>query len=68
MFYDATSFDSDLSQWNTSNCKYMNGMFENATSFDSDLSQWNMSKVQGKGYMFENATAMKASNKPKGLD
>ena len=32
MFSGASSFNGDLSGWNTSSVKYMNGMFNNAAS------------------------------------
>ena len=45
MFYGASSFNSDLSGWNTANVEKMYAMFGYAQSFNSDLSLWNVSNV-----------------------
>ena len=45
MFWDASSFNSDLSQWQTGKVTDMGGMFNWASSFNSDLSQWQTGKV-----------------------
>ena len=37
MFFEATSFNGDLSRWNVSSAKNMSSMFEGATSFDRQL-------------------------------
>ena len=45
MFYDAPSFDGDLSGWNVSRVTDMAGTFWGASSFDGDLSGWDVSRV-----------------------
>ena len=40
MFYGATSFNRDLSSWNTSSVEEMKRMFYGATSFNQDLCSW----------------------------
>ena len=57
MFRDATSFDGDLSGWDTSGVADMSGMFETAYSFDGDISTWDVSSVTNMNQMFRSATA-----------
>ena len=45
MFYYATNFESDLSNWDVSNVLDISYMFYCAKKFNSDLSKWNVSKV-----------------------
>jgi Mycoplasma protein of unknown function, DUF285 len=40
MFYGASSFQSELSQWPIDNVVDMSSMFERASSFSSDLYEW----------------------------
>jgi surface protein len=48
-----SSFDDDLSGWDTSNAVTMIGMFEGATSFSGNgLENWNVSKVTDFSFMF----------------
>ena len=42
---NATSFNGDLSRWDTSSVNDMYGMFINATSFNGDLSHWDTGKL-----------------------
>ena len=57
MFYDATSFNQDISMWNVSNVTRMDGMFRTATAFNQDISMWNVSNVTRMNKMFYNATS-----------
>ena len=45
MFDGATSFNSDISLWNTANVTDMGFMFRNASNFNSDLSNWDVGNV-----------------------
>ena len=67
MFRYALKFNSDLSQWDTSNVYDMDGMFKFAESFLSDLSKWNTSKIMAITDIFTMATKMemKEEQQPK---
>ena len=56
MFYEATSFNEDIGDWNVSTVTTMDSMFLGATSFNQDISGWNVSKVQNMSSMFLEAT------------
>jgi surface protein len=56
MFFQATNFDSDLSEWNTSKVTYINYMFCNAENFNSNLHKWDLSKVNYMNDIFDGAT------------
>ncbi|SMG13641.1 Por secretion system C-terminal sorting domain-containing protein [Marivirga sericea] len=57
MFFRATSFNDDLSDWDVSNVEAMNVMFRQATVFNQDLSAWDLRNVTTTAIMFENADA-----------
>lgn len=57
MFFRATSFNDDLSDWDVSNVTAMNVMFRQATAFNQNLSSWDMGNVTNSAIMFENADA-----------
>jgi surface protein len=54
MFYGSkfTGKNSDISNWNVSNVKYMDGLFGNS-KFNGDISKWNVSNVTNMDDMFE---------------
>ncbi|GLU45027.1 BspA family leucine-rich repeat surface protein [Allomuricauda sp. NBRC 101325] len=56
MFYGATSFDGDLSNWDTQNVSFMSQMFSYATAFNGNVSTWNTSNVTSMNGMFREAT------------
>ncbi len=52
MFFNASNFTSNLSNWNVNNVTNMNYMFGNASKFTSNLSKWNIGKVTNMEFMF----------------
>ncbi len=56
MFGNATSFNSDISTWETSNITNMAFMFGGATTFNQNIGAWNTSNVSYMVGMFVNAS------------
>ena len=63
LFNGATSFNQDLSTWDTSNVTNMSSAFNGATAFNKSLTGWDTSKVTNMSIMFYNAAAF---NQPVG--
>ena len=57
MFSDASSFNGDVSQWNTAAVTDMAGMFSSASYFNGDVSQWNTAAVTNMRCMFSDASS-----------
>ncbi|MCY4491605.1 MAG: BspA family leucine-rich repeat surface protein, partial [Thaumarchaeota archaeon] len=55
MFYNATSFNGDISDWDVSSVTNMDSMFYSATLFNGDISDWDVSKVTNMSQMFTRA-------------
>jgi surface protein len=55
MFSFATSFNQDISNWDTKNCQNMTNAFRNATSFNQSIGKWNVEKVSMMDSIFLNA-------------
>ena len=57
LFKDKTTFNEDISSWNTSSVTNMNLMFYGASIFDQDIGSWNTAAVTNMSNMFRNATS-----------
>ncbi|WP_162182443.1 BspA family leucine-rich repeat surface protein [Lacinutrix jangbogonensis] len=56
MFWNASSFNQDISTWNVSGITNMGYLFNGATAFNKDISGWNVSGVENMSYMFRSAS------------
>ena len=57
MFYNASSFNGDISGWNTGSVTDMSAMFYGASAFNQDISGWDTSNVEYMVSTFAFATA-----------
>jgi surface protein len=55
MFFRAELFNSDVSQWDTSQVTDMSETFEDAENFNRDIGDWDTSKVETMDEMFQGA-------------
>ena len=57
MFFRATAFNGDISEWNVGEVTNMYAMFYQVTTFNRDISEWDVAKVTNMNYMFSGASA-----------
>ena len=57
MFYSASEFNGNISDWDTSSATEMRYMFRGASSFNQDIGSWNTSSVTDMGSMFDGASS-----------
>ncbi|MCK0162229.1 BspA family leucine-rich repeat surface protein, partial [Allomuricauda sp. F6463D] len=57
MFFEADSFNGDISGWDVSNVTVISGMFYGANSFNGDISSWDVGNVTNMDYLFYSATS-----------
>jgi surface protein len=55
LFYEASSFNADISKWDVSHVTDMRYMFAGAESFNADISNWDVSHVATTASMFYGA-------------
>ncbi len=53
----SSTFNEDISHWDTSNVTTMDFMFRGATAFNQDIGPWDTSQVTSMAALFEKATA-----------
>jgi surface protein len=61
-FYEATSFNKPLSNWDTSRVINLTSAFNRASAFNQDISGWNVSNATSMVRMFELATSFNNNN------
>lgn len=55
LFMNSSTFNGDISHWDTSDATEMTSLFANASSFNQDLSNWDVSQVTNMSNLFYNA-------------
>ena len=64
LFRAATSFNQNISNWDTSSATSMSKMFENATSFNQNISNWCVSNITEEPENFSVNSPLLDSYKP----
>ncbi|CCO19456.1 unnamed protein product [Bathycoccus prasinos] len=55
--FGKSTFNGDISKWNTGKVTNMFSMFRDASAFNQDIGSWNTARVTNMGYMFLSASA-----------
>ena len=55
LFEGKTDFNSDISNWQTTQVTNMSSMFKNCSKFNRDISDWDVNNVLDFQDMFENS-------------
>jgi surface protein len=63
MFYNCPKLDCDLSKWDVSRIRNMEGLFYLCAAFNSSLSKWDVSNVETMYFMFEGCSIFNKSLK-----
>jgi surface protein len=61
MFFDKSTFNTDISKWNVASVSSMSYMFNEASAFKSNLAGWNVASVSAMIEMFSSASAFNAN-------
>ena len=64
MFYRCKVFNQDISNWNVSNVKNMDGMFYKCEAFNQDIYNWDVSNAKYSSNIFY-ACPIEEKYKPK---
>jgi surface protein len=64
MFKYATSFNQDISKWNTTNVSNIYSMFQEATAFNQDLTGWCVKNIASEPSEFAINSSLTDENKP----
>jgi len=64
VFEDATDFNGNISDWDTSSVLDMDDMFLSASAFNQDLSDWCVTNIATEPTNFDTGSLLTTINKP----
>ena len=64
VFNQATSFNGDISSWNTAAVTNMVVMFNGPSAFNHNLSSWCVTNIGGLPANFDSSSGLESSNRP----